>query len=161
MTEYKAPYSALDVAKWFIWRNKIEEEKEADKLSLLKLLKLMYYAEGCSLALNDKSLFDEPIISWEHGPVVVEVYNQYKSDPFDLPFDENDSNINEKFCSEDIDCLEQVFQVFGVYSAWALRNKTHEEEPWLEATNGGRSLKNEISKDTMKSYFLKNYVEES
>lgn len=73
MDTIKAKHSALDVAKWFIRRNRIEEAKEADKLSLLKLLKLLYYAEGCSLALNDRSLFSEDIIAWEHGPVVIDL----------------------------------------------------------------------------------------
>ena len=161
MNTVKAKYSALDVAKWFIRRNRIEEAKEADKLSLLKLLKLLYYAEGCSLALNDRSLFSEDIIAWEHGPVVIEVYNKYKSDPFNLPFDDEEDDVSDSFSDEDNECLEQVFQVFGAYSAWALRNKTHKEEPWLEATNNGQSLNHAISRDTMKSYFFKTYVEES
>lgn len=161
MAEIKAPYSASDVAKWFIWRNRIEENDEAEKMTLLKLLKLLYYAEGCSLALNDKSLFDETIEAWEHGPVVPEIYAIYHDDPYNLPFNEDDSCIAEKFCPEDRECLEQVFQVFGAYSAWALRNKTHKEEPWLKATNNGSSLKHPISRKIMKDYFLKTYVEES
>ena len=41
-----------------------------DPLSLLKLLKLMHYAEGSFLATERGSLFSEPIIAWRHGPVI-------------------------------------------------------------------------------------------
>lgn len=152
-------HSALDVAKWFIWRNKLEEENGSERMTLLKLIKLLYYAEGCSLALNNKSLFDEPIIAWEHGPVVEEVYQKYKKDPYNLPLDEEDYKISEKFNKEDLECLEQVFNVFGAYSAWGLRNKTHSETPWIEATNNGQILNQPISRDTMKEFFKKNYIE--
>lgn len=48
-----AAYQALDLARWFFWRNDIAyNTRGGEKLSLLKLLKLLYYAEGCSLALE-------------------------------------------------------------------------------------------------------------
>ena len=41
----KGKYSALTVAKWFLWYNdKILEEEDADLISNLKLQKLLYYA---------------------------------------------------------------------------------------------------------------------
>ena len=79
-------YKALDIAKWFIFRY-AEIEEPGEPLTLMKLLKLLYYAEGCSLALNNKSLFEEDILAWEHGPVVSEVYDAYKKDPYNLTFD--------------------------------------------------------------------------
>ena len=49
--EHTAKYTAKQIAHWFIWRNKIAEDMEGgDPLSLLKLLKLMHYAEGSFLA---------------------------------------------------------------------------------------------------------------
>jgi len=152
-------YKALDVAKWFICRY-AEIEEPGEPLTLMKLLKLLYYAEGCSLALNDKSLFSEDIIAWEHGPVVPVVYDVYKKNPYNLTFNRDEckdivSQIeNDK---ESLSVLEQVFEVFGEYSAWALRNKTHQEDPWKEATKNG--LNGKISRDTMKRYFKENYVE--
>lgn len=54
-----AKYTALQVAHWFIYHNQIiVEDMGAEKMTLLKLLKLLYYAEGCYLAINDgESLF--------------------------------------------------------------------------------------------------------
>ena len=123
-------------------------------------MKLLYYAEGCSLAVGNGSLFDEDIIAWEHGPVVVEVYQQYCRDPYNLPFDENkDKESIKKITPTDENLLNQVYEIFGQYSAWGLREKTHRERPWLEATENGTVLKKKISRDTMKEYFKENYVE--
>ena len=33
---------------------------------------------------------------------------------------------------DEFELIEEVFEVFGQYSAWKLRNMTHEETPWLE-----------------------------
>ena len=154
-----AKYAALTVAHWFLRRNQIAmDDIGAERMTLLKLLKLLYYAEGCHLAIYDgEQLFKEKIMAWEHGPVVVEVYEKYDN-AYNLPLTNEDIVDAETINEEDKDLLEQVFQVFGQYSAWALRNKTHEETPWIEATNGGRSLGAEISRTTMKDYFRENYV---
>ena len=154
-----AAYKAIDVAHWFIARNLLEEAEGAEKMTLLKLLKLLYYAEGCSLALDNGSLFPEKILAWEHGPVVAEVYFAY-NDPYNLELKEEDmasvERINHSATNKSI--LEQVFNIFGQYTAWALRDKTHEETPWLEATHNGTRLKGEISRATMEKYFRENYV---
>lgn len=155
----KAEYSVKNIATWFIWRNKKEEENNgSEKMTLLKLLKLLYYAEGCSLALNNKSLFDDKVIAWEHGPVVTDVYYSYNSDPYNLEISDDEVAELSKISSDDQELLEEVFAIFGQYSAWALRNKTHNEAPWLEATENGQHLNQKISRETMKKYFIENYI---
>ena len=155
-----AKYNAYTIASWFIQRNaQAVKNEDADNLTLMKLLKLLYYAEGCFLALMGSSLFDEDIIAWEHGPVVVEVYSKYCRDPYNLPLSDQDRNDADKIDQKDEELLEQVFQVFGQYSASGLRNKTHAETPWIEATNNGKVLKRKIDREVMKEYFLNNYVE--
>ena len=156
-----AKYKAVDIAKWFLYKSLREKEQgDGDNITLLKLLKLLYYAEGCSLAVGNGSLLDEDIIAWEHGPVVVEVYQQYCRDPYNLPFDENkDKESIKKITPTDENLLNQVYERFGQDSAWGLREKTHRERPWLEATENGTVLKKKISRDTMKEYFKENYVE--
>ena len=57
-------YKAIDIARWFIFRNCEDVNNgEDERMTLLKLLKLLYYAEGCSLALDKGSLFDEKIVA--------------------------------------------------------------------------------------------------
>lgn len=157
-----AKYVALDIARWFISRNRISVQYDGgDEMSLLKLLKLLYYAEGCALAIKGESLFDEEIIAWEHGPVVESVWREYRTDPYHLPFgSEADMASIEKIQKDDADLLENVFSVFGQYSAWGLRNKTHEEDPWLKASENGTVLNRPIDRNIMKRYFKENYVED-
>ena len=69
-------YSVQDIAKWILTRNRLEVQTEdGDYISNLKLQKLLYYSQGCFLALRDEPLFDSPIEAWTYGPVVPEVYN--------------------------------------------------------------------------------------
>lgn len=59
---------------------------------------------------------------------------------------------------QDNELLEDVYSVFGKYSASGLRNKTHAESPWLNATQGGRRFNTEIPRSAIKQYFEENYV---
>lgn len=155
-----AKYMAIDIARWFIQRNQRDVAAAADeKMTLLKLLKLLYYAEGCSLVLEKGQLFGEKIIAWEHGPVVEEVWRQFHN-PFDLSVSESDMEESlNKISEEDKEFLEDVYKVFGKYSASGLRNKTHMEKPWRDATHEGTVFNAEIPRDAIKSYFKENYVE--
>ncbi len=151
-------YKAINIAKWFVYRDMQVEEQGGEKLTLLKLLKLLYYAEGSSLALGNGSLFDEPIVAWEHGPVVEGVYNYYPN-AYDLgSISESDLESINMINEEDVTILEEVFQIFGAYSAWALRNKTHQERPWLETTLNGTKLKGVIDRKLIEDFFRETYV---
>ena len=148
-----AKYSAAMIAEWFLYYNRLMmRESGADLISNLKLQKLLYYAQGCYLAIKDQPLFDEPIVAWDHGPVVEEVYRIYRSNRSNgIQYDED---FNENIDPETTDILKQVYSVFGQYSAWGLRNMTHQESPWL---NTQRNV--EISQESIKQYFKEHYVE--
>src|SRR6185369_5131439 len=46
----------------------------------LKLQKLVYYAQAWNLALNDgRALFDDDFEAWVHGPVIFDLYNDYRA----------------------------------------------------------------------------------
>lgn len=153
-------YQAMDVARWFIHRNAEDVERgEDEKMTLMKVLKLLYYAEGCSLALDKGSLFQEKIVAWEHGPVVEEVWRSFE-DAYDLKVSEEDMEESlAKISDDDKELLEDVYSVFGKYSASGLRNKTHMESPWLDATDGGRIFNAEIPRESIEKYFKENYVQ--
>ena len=100
-------------------------------LSNLKLQKLVYYAQGFYSALYDKPLFEDAIEAWMHGPVVSELYRKYKAYgaaaiPAPTEFDINCLSRDEQ------ELLHEVFSVFGQFSAWKLRDMTHEEPPWIK-----------------------------
>lgn len=121
-------------------------------------MKLLYYAESASLAINNKSLFSEKILGWEHGPVVKEIWEKYSDNPYEIPVDDETYESIKKIRDEDISLLTSVYDVFGEYSAWGLRNKTHSEKPWREATLEGTKLNKEINRETMKQTFEEIYL---
>lgn len=148
-----AKYSAKEIAIWFLRRNRImKDEFDADSISNLKLQKLLYYAQGCYLAIMNEPLFSENILAWAHGPVVDEVYQIYKKyGSSGIPDDQLDYVYID---SEATNILEQVYNEFGQYSAWGLRNMTHNERPWQE------TKQNDVIKlELIKEFFKETYVE--
>lgn len=139
--------SAHDVARYFL---ALTDQDESESISHLKLQKLCYYAQGFHLALYGDALFPEEIEAWQHGPVVPKlwyVYQNYGSGqipkPDDLDFEIYDSDQRE--------LLNEVYEIYGQFSAWKLRNMTHDEPPWAEAWAKGPNTP--ISHESMKEYF--------
>lgn len=126
--------TASDVAKYFLFRANKNEDSD---VSNLKLQKLIYYAQAFHLAIFDKPFFDEDFEAWTHGPVCPNIYHHYKqygASPIQI-----DSEIEiDQFSQDQLELLEEIYDVFGQFSAWKLRNMTHEEAPWKdkEATAG-------------------------
>ncbi len=122
---------ADDVVKCFLY---LDDSNEGDGISNLKLQKLMYYAQGFYSAIYDNPLFENEIQAWTHGPVVPDIYHTYKKHgraPIPLPGDFDRESLNQ----EEFSLVEEVFEVFGQYSAWRLRTMTHEERPWVNHEN--------------------------
>jgi uncharacterized phage-associated protein len=136
---------AIDVGKYFLSR---VDDESGDSISNLKLQKLLYYAQGFHLAAYDEPLFPERIEAWAHGPVVPDVYHrlkQFGADPVQLP---QDVDLDEIFGDREKELLDEVYSVYGQFSAAALRNMTHDEPPWKQTAQGCT-----ISYDLMRDYF--------
>lgn len=144
--------SCHDVAEYFL---ALTDEDAGDFISNLKLQKLAYYAQGFHLALYGEPLFKERIMAWTHGPVVPDLYHaykQYESGPIPPP----EVVDFEKYDQRTRELLDEVYQVFGQYSAWKLRNLTHEEPPWLAASDH----LGEITPKAMQEYFKTQIIED-
>jgi uncharacterized phage-associated protein len=123
-----------------------------DVLTNLKLQKLLYYSQGVHLGLHGTPLFADDFIAWEHGPVIPALYRKYKSagasgimPPMGIVLPE--------FTEAEIAVFDEVYRVFGQFSAWKLREMTHNESPWLE------TAQNEvIPKALIQKYFKENVV---
>ena len=118
---------AEDVARYILAHQNTEH---SEPIGHLKIQKLCYYAQGISLAILEKPLFFEDIEQWTHGPVVPTLYREYQSygaSPIPPPED-LDLKLYDR---ETIVLLDTVYQLYGQESAWELRNKTHEEAPWI------------------------------
>ena len=136
-----------NVANYFLSKTIDEEDS---KITNLKLQKLLYYAQGFHLALFEKELFNEPIEAWMHGPVSPDAYQLFKKFGANIiPCDECNEKFDEIFSQEQIELLDEVYNIFGQFSGWKLRDMTHEEPTWIN----NKDTANEISKDEMKEYF--------
>ena len=135
----------FNVADYFLIRARAEDSDEG--MTHLKLQKLVYYAQGFHLAIYDKPLFPNSIYAWQHGPVVRELWDKYcgcGSSALDPP----DTFDFKRFPEEQIELLDEVFEVYGQFTAWKLRNLTHEEPPWKSV-----DINDMISIESMKEYF--------
>lgn len=130
-----------EVAQYFL--SKVNEEF-GDCISNLKLQKLVYFAQGFVLAITGKTLFSDAIIAWQHGPVVKALYDKYKangSNCIPIPKRFNMKHLLE-YC-ELTTILDDVYNTYGQFSAWKLRELTHlPGSPWAKvAINENLKLK--------------------
>lgn len=145
--------TAKNVARWLLSRNDARfDEGDADYISNLKLQKLLYYAQGLYLGTYGTPLFQDDLVAWKHGPVVESVYDEYKSNhangitTYEPPC--------ENFTNEEDEVLAFTLDNFGQYTAWKLRDMTHQEKPWMETPRNAV-----ISNELIKTYFKENYVQ--
>lgn len=119
-------YSVEDIANYFLSKAKMTPKK---------LQKVLYFAYAWYLAIMNESkdelrikLFDENFEAWIHGPVCPKIYQKYKYKGADLIEQYNGEmpNITE----EDKEILEQVWEVYGKYSANELESISHQHDPW-------------------------------
>jgi len=142
-------HTVFQIADYFLHKAS-QEEDDSEIISNLKLQKLVYYAQGFHLAMYDKPLFEEKIEAWTHGPVCPELYHtkkQHKNGAVD-PNPEFDASI---FNKQEKDLLDEIYEVYGQFSAWKLRNLTHIESPWRDNIDIGSNQV--IAHDNLKTYF--------
>lgn len=119
-------YSALTVAKYFL---SIPDSDSGELVSNLKLQKILYYSQGYAVAMNgvEHPLFSDRVYAWKHGPVVKTVYNHYSSfGSGALPSEVAPPSLDQ----QTREFLNEIYRVFGRFSAWVLRDMTHREMPW-------------------------------
>ena len=149
--------TVFQVADYFL-NKACNEEDGGELISNLKLQKLIYYAQGFHLAMFDKPLFEERLEAWNHGPVCPELYNDKKK--YKQGGIEPNANFDASvFTNSQKELLDEIYEVYGQFSAWKLRNLTHEEEPWrnnIEISRQNTFIPYSgsiISHDDLKKYF--------
>src|SRR3569833_3739547 len=68
-------YDAKAVANYIL---DIADERGV-AVSPMKLLKLVYFSHGWHLAVTGKPLLNEQVEAWKFGPVVSELYHEFKA----------------------------------------------------------------------------------
>lgn len=120
---------------------------KAEYITPLKLQKLLYYIQGMSLRIYGKPAFLNNISAWEYGPVVEEIYQQYKGrNPIFTP--RTNYKVNDGLKK----IIELVVSSYGQIEAGSLIDLTHDENPWIDSIGSGT-----INIELIKEYFNKVY----
>lgn len=142
--ETEVVYNVLDIARYVVEYC----IKQGTSISQIQLQKIIYYIQANFLVKrNGVPCFQEPILNWTYGPVVREVYDEFRKygsnkitsvpeikemevdDNFNfiyksLPFD---SSIIQE-CDRTI--INEVVDKYRIEDPFKLVEKTHNEEPW-------------------------------
>ena len=101
------------------------------------------------LMIFGKKAFPEKILAWSYGPVINEVYQQYKQNhASEINSESNIKNISSGLYK----IIEEVINSYGSIEANKLIDFTHEEEPWRNT-----EINKEIDIELIKNYFNKVY----
>lgn len=137
-----------DVARFLIDLSQGQNEAGiGDLMTNLRLQKLLYFAQGYHLARYGTPLFAAPIQAWKLGPVVPEVYNQYKAFGGQgiVTYQANQNGLTEK----EYEILLDVVRDYDAFSTSELVRQSHVDGgPWSCTT-----LSEEIPVGTIKNYF--------
>jgi uncharacterized phage-associated protein len=123
--------------------NKILDICEAKgiRVTLMQLIKLVYLADGWSLALRNEPLSKHNPQAWQYGPVYPTVYKSFKrfgssaivehaADPA------TGVEIAEPFSEDELALLEQVVDSYGRLHAFRLSEIMHRAgTPWTTTVN--------------------------
>ena len=141
-------YKAIDIAYWFLAQNDMKQtennsgEDGYEGLTNMKIQKLLYFAQGIYFTFKNEKLFSEKIYAWDHGPVVRQVYNEFKEFGREYINYKEDKKFNatiiEKIEHDKKvrDVLVDIFDCLNRYTAWQLRNISHDPNgPWFKVFN--------------------------
>ena len=134
------------IIRWF--------QERQDPITNLKLQKLLYYVQGWHLGLKDRPAFDGRFVAWVHGPVNLDVYHEYK--PYRWSAIDSEEPAVVDLDPDLVAHIEAVLDVYGGDSAVSLEQRTHTEDPWLEARGDlppDADCRKSISEETMTSFF--------
>lgn len=133
---------------------------KAGEITPLALQKLLYFAQAFFTALYQEPLFLDDCQAWAHGPVYPQIYFKYKDfgyNPIEKNLPENEMDFSE-LTTKEINFLDAVVDIFGMYSGQTLSKITHSEQPWIDARGSlmpaDRSI-TVINRETINNYFKK------
>lgn len=145
-----------EIAKAIIFKYNEEFSKigkkynvEVENITHLKLQKLLYFVQGLCLYIFGKPAFDSPIVAWEYGPVVQEIWNNYNlfgKKP--IPTLKSDFIISDGVSK----IIDIVIAGYGNIEATKLVDITHNELPWIVTEKDC-----EISNSVIQEYFCSVY----
>ena len=145
----------MEIANYIVWYVNNKFDCTTVQLSPLKLQKILYYVQASYLLKkNGTPLFEENIEKWQYGPVVRDVYFEFKSHgtehiqyPHSVLLMSNDESGYPKFefkefCEkkiesnyEDASLIKRVVDSLVETSPFTLVDWTHREPMWERDKN--------------------------
>ncbi|WP_448191972.1 Panacea domain-containing protein [Azospirillum sp. sgz301742] len=159
-------HSSKAIANYFLDRAR----SEGRFLTTMNVLKLVYIAHGWTLALTDLPLIQERVEAWRHGPVIRELWDEFKvygSGPIRAFADggqgfsklflqrdwENESSATkESLTPSESNILDAVWNSYKNFNAFQLSAMTHVPgTPWSNVYIEG--LNSAIENDDIKNHY--------
>lgn len=154
-SEVKDSVLHIEDVALYVLRLLSSSEKE---VSSMKLQKICFYIQGWFAAKNGRELFVNDFQAWRLGPVSPRLYKMHAGRAV-ISLDDNVIQGNvEKICESDKNFISNIVAVYGRYTGLQLSDMSHSQEPWVNARRGvpeGSACKNEITIESMQSYFSK------
>ncbi len=132
------PTRAMAVANWFLEKSWNDYGKPP--CDQMKLYKLVFYAHGWYMGNCHRELFPEDVEAWPHGPVVRDLYIEFKSagrSPIDhlgkrLEIRDGSAvRVEPKHDGSLNNFFEDIWKAYGNFTGVQLSNMTHSPgEPW-------------------------------
>lgn len=142
-------------------------ETQGRRLTLMALLKVLYFAHGWHLAQFGTPLIRNAFEAWQYGPVVRIVYDCFRTHGRKLidgratrfdPITGKREVVSYALTDADATLLRNSFSLYGGLDAFTLSNLTHEPgSPWdrvWNATGGRVTLGMRIPDEFIREHFL-------
>lgn len=160
------PHDAREIANFFL----DQAESRGVAITIMSLLKLIYFAHGWHLARYRQPLVKNRFEAWQHGPVVRSVYEcfqragerpiQDRATLFD-PLTATNVPAEYDLGEEERTFLSQIFDAYAHLHAFRLSGLTHEPgSPWDELWNvadGSTNPGMRISDESIRDHFTRRH----
>jgi uncharacterized phage-associated protein len=166
---YDMSYSPSAVANTFLHLGR----QSRQVIDPMKMQKLVYFAHGWHLGLNESPLISEPIEAWDYGPVVASLYRVLK--PYgagqilapleDFVPDPRDGFRVVNLAVEDQQTqqfMQRVLEVYGQRSALQLSEMTHRPDtPWTMIRNAYPGARGAVIPDSLMERYFKQLAQQN
>lgn len=141
-------YSPKSIANYFL---ELAAEK-GEKLTPMKLQKLVYYAAGWFAGHTGKPLVDEAPEAWQYGPVFPSIYHEFKrfgASPITskaTQLEPNEFDFGAAVTPADTNVrkfLDNIWESYSKYTGIALSEMTHAQgSPWHQTWQASQGVRN-------------------
>lgn len=141
-------YDALKIAAYVVQRC----HETGTTVSNLKLQKILYFLQAEFLVSKNECCFYQRIEAWSFGPVVPDVYHEYKIyGGAAIPYVAGSHAV--VFAKQDQKRMDRMIDKCSKYSASDLVQITHRQSPWMDAYSPYANK--EITINSIKDFFKK------